>query len=452
MEFELLRLLLKLKIYMHSSILKVFAFALAMVVTSGFAQVQYIKRKPENSLVIIFVHGVMGDSVATWTNSTTKAYFPALVASDSVFQRANVAVVDIPSPILGRAPSIDELAESMRLHLEAKEVLAHREIIFVTHSMGGLVTRSLLTKYREHAKKVKFIYFFATPTTGSSIASLARIISSNPQFEKMMPMTSDGYLADLQRTWLASPELAAIPSYCAYEQKSTMGVQIVDQQSATNLCNTRLDPINANHIDIVKPENQSAASYLAFLTVYRSRLSTGNTSLRVDVQNPRQIVALTGESPKFQGASVICDAGRLTLLIAHKRIDSTPIRIQSIAVKTKKLDLASGMMYGACTLDPLSSKPYGIVEVETAVITTTDAGVRARFLRNSNTAYPVVAQNLLEGPSGVRGITLKPDEEPFAFNVIVETKSVHPYHVWFDVLYDEDGFKKVSTAPITVWR
>lgn len=437
---------------MLRSAARLLAFAITLVTTSSIAQVQYIKRKQENSQVVVFVHGVMGDSIATWTNSTTKAYFPSLVAADPAFQRANIAVVDVPSPITSRAPSIDELADSMRLHLDAKEVLAHREIIFVVHSMGGLVTRSFLTKYREHAKKVPFIYFFATPTTGSAIASLARVVSSNPQFAKMMPMTSDGYLADLQRAWLASPELTAIPAYCAYEQRPTMGMQIVDQQSATNLCNTRLDPINGNHIDIVKPANRDDAPYAALLTVYRSRMGTGSSSLRVEAQNIKQIVALTAEAPVFQGAPVLCDAGRFTLLFAHKRMEATPIRVQSIAVKTKPLDATTGMPRGVCALDPLSSKPYGIVETETVVITTTDAAVRARFLRNANTAFPVMTENLLESASGVRALALRAGEEPFAFNVIIEARAARPQQVWFEISYDEDGVKKVSTTPITVWR
>lgn len=431
---------------------KLLAFAITLVATSSMAQVQYLKRLPENSQVIVFVHGVMGDSIATWTNTETNAYFPSLVAADPAFQRANVAVVDVLSPFTNRAPSVDELADSMRLHLDAKEVLTHREVIFVVHSMGGLVTRSFLTKYRTYAKKVPFIYFFATPTTGAAIASLARLVSPNPQFTKMMPMTSDAYLADLQRAWLASPELAAIPAYCAYEQKSTMGLQIVEQQSATNLCNTRLDPINANHSEIVKPANRDAASYEALLTVYRARMGTGSSSLRVEAQNTHQIVELSAEAPVFQGSPVLCDAGKFTLLFAHRKMDETPIRVQSIAVKTKPLDAETGMPHGACALDPLSSKPYGIVETETVVITATDAGVQARFLRNANTAFPVLPQNLLESPSGVRAITIRAGEEPFAFNVIVETKARHPQQVWFEIAYDEDGVKKVSTTPITVWR
>ena len=66
--------------------------------------------------------------------------------------------------------SIDELAENLRLILDSEGIRSGPELIFVVHSMGGLVTRALLTKYRDIAQRVKLIYFFATPTTGSEQA------------------------------------------------------------------------------------------------------------------------------------------------------------------------------------------------------------------------------------------------------------------------------------------
>jgi pimeloyl-ACP methyl ester carboxylesterase len=170
----------------------------------------------------------------------------------------------------GQALSIDELAEHLRLTFENENVASHKDVVFVAHSMGGLVTRAFLVKYRSYATKTKLIYFLSTPTTGASIAALGRLASRNPQFSKLVPMKSDEYLADLQRAWLASSELYQIPSFCAYEIQSTGGIKIVDQASATNLCNRPLDPLNYNHIDIVKPASVNDARYRAFSAAYRS--------------------------------------------------------------------------------------------------------------------------------------------------------------------------------------
>jgi len=216
----------------------------------------------------VFVHGVIGDSTSTWTNAQTGAYWPGLVAKDKDFAKSNVYVFQYPSPPTGRSLSVNELAEAMRRRLQADRVFSSPELIFLSHSMGGLVTRAFLVKYREQAAKVKMAYFFSTPTEGSPAAQLASLASKSAQFKSMYPMQADSYLADLQRDWLAAR--LGIRSFCAYEGKAIFGMQIVDQRSASNLCTEALDPIAEDHIQIVKPPDVKADSYIAFKNAYES--------------------------------------------------------------------------------------------------------------------------------------------------------------------------------------
>jgi pimeloyl-ACP methyl ester carboxylesterase len=241
-------------------------------IPSGAAQAGgagYLQRLPTNDTVIVFVHGIFGDAKDTWRNAQTGAYWPRLLLEDNehIFRATNIYVYQYPSPIFGKTYSIDELAENMRLVLTNDGVFtAHKEVVFLAHSMGGLVVRSLLVKYERFAEKVRTIYFFATPTTGSAIANIAALVSRNPQLGKMIPMSSEDFLADLQRAWLAKGH--AIASYCAYEGKETYGVMMVEQASASNLCNRQLDRIDEDHIDIVKPSDQRHLSYMAFRSAF----------------------------------------------------------------------------------------------------------------------------------------------------------------------------------------
>jgi hypothetical protein len=96
----------------------------------------------------------------------------------------------------------------------------------------------------------------------------------------MKVLTSDGYLGNLQRQWLDA-ELS-IPSYCAYERRPTYGIQVVTQASASNLCTKRLDPIEADHITIVKPASEHDTSYLTFRSAFQ------NTVKVVSAPSPTQ--------------------------------------------------------------------------------------------------------------------------------------------------------------------
>lgn len=230
-------------------------------------QSHYIRHQPEKRRVIIFVHGVLGDTVSTWTNERTQAYWPAMLAKDSTFASANLYVVGYPTPARGQSLTINELAENMRLRLESDGVLTYSELVFLSHSMGGLVTRQFLLKYRDYVPRVRMLFFFSTPTEGSPMARLASLGSKNPQFRNMYPMEADSYLAALQSDWLAAK--FNISSFCAYEALDTHGLRVVDRRSATNLCTEPLDPIQADHISIVKPADDHSDSYLAFRNAYR---------------------------------------------------------------------------------------------------------------------------------------------------------------------------------------
>lgn len=225
----------------------------------------WVRYVPKNREVIVFVHGVLGDARTTWASGDQ--YWPSMLTHDSTFDGQNIYVYHYPSPRSGQAFSVDEIAENMRLVLMTDGVLRHHRLTFVSHSMGGLVTRAFILKYqRAIAPKIRFLYFFATPTTGTPYAVLASIISRNPQFGQIYPMQSDNYLGPLQSSWLAAD--LGLKSYCAYETQPLYGRIIVERQSATNLCTQRLDPIDADHIAIVKPASETSTSYRALKAAF----------------------------------------------------------------------------------------------------------------------------------------------------------------------------------------
>jgi pimeloyl-ACP methyl ester carboxylesterase len=240
--------------------------------------------------VIIFIHGIFGDGTSTWTNATNGAYFPALVRDDKSFNGVDIWVHEFDSPKLRRSNTIDELADHLRKYLNNDNVIAnHQELIFVCHSMGGLVARAYLLKYRDVApERVRMMYFFSTPTTGSDLANLAHLISSNPQLADMRKMTTDdaGVLGVWEAQWSSSPFAQHTLSYCAYELLPTDGVTVVQRESARHLCNTRPDPIERDHVNIVKPANNTTdESYVAFREAYRDTFEHNRDSGKPPIWN-----------------------------------------------------------------------------------------------------------------------------------------------------------------------
>jgi triacylglycerol esterase/lipase EstA (alpha/beta hydrolase family) len=117
----------------------------------------FVRQSPDATTLIVFVHGVLGDGQSTWTKGT--AYWPSLLSSDPAFNGADIFVYSY-STTLWATLSPDELAENMRLQLNANGVARYQHPVFLAHSLGGLVTRAYLLKNRDVASRTSFIYFF----------------------------------------------------------------------------------------------------------------------------------------------------------------------------------------------------------------------------------------------------------------------------------------------------
>jgi pimeloyl-ACP methyl ester carboxylesterase len=248
---------------LFSLIATITSFLLFSITPSLAVDSNYVRRTSQTDTVIVFVHGVLGDAQTTWKNGA--AYWPTMLTADPTFNGTDIFVYSYPTG-LWAALSPEELALNMRDQLAANEVTNYHRIIFISHSMGGLVTRAYLINNKDSAARTVFAYFFSTPTSGSEVASLATLISQNPQFSKMKPMQADNYLGELLDRWLAAD--VKFPSYCGYEKLTTFGLMIVGFPSATQMCTRPPSPINTDHINIVKPASAGADSYAAFKAAY----------------------------------------------------------------------------------------------------------------------------------------------------------------------------------------
>jgi len=254
--------------------------------TASVCQSRFIKGgfsesdSSERDSVIVFVHGVFGDACGTW-KAKNGDYWPDLIAQDDVFAGSDIYVYNFSTPKLRASYDISELAADMKLFLDDAGIPgAYKHVVFVAHSMGGLVVRSYLLDSRPDPHLFPVLLFYATPTTGSDVASLTDVISNNPQLTDMRKMSTDhpGVLGLIQNQWQSSPYRSGIKSYCAYEKLPTAGVLIVQRESATQLCTERFQPIDTDHIGIVKPQGRNNSSYLLLRTAYRDYFKTQASS------------------------------------------------------------------------------------------------------------------------------------------------------------------------------
>ena len=248
---------------------------------------------------MVFVHGVMGDPKSTWTNDGTKETFPKLVAKNKTFADADIYVFGFPSKFSGSTLDIDQLSDLLHQRLDAEGITKnYDDLVFVTHSLGGLIVRDFLLKEGPNAAKtVPMIYSFATPYTGSDAARIATTFGKNPQFGAMRKLASGSFLGSLQSRWSAFPGRKQIRTFCAYETAPVVNTDlstalIVARESATNGCSERIDPIADDHLGIVKPANERSQSYIVLQSAYESVFQPSPNQIELNAQTLPSLVDL----------------------------------------------------------------------------------------------------------------------------------------------------------------
>ena len=219
--------------------------------------------------IIIFVHGLFGDPVLSWTNRAGISW-QQLIRQDQAFERFSVARVRYNTPLLTRTSTIEEIATRVLRRLQDEGVFNHDEIYFVSHSMGGIITKRMLValnrqSQKEKLSRVKAALFISTPAQGSNIAEIGGWLSSNPQLRDIRPADMNSFLQALENDWgdlFRERRPSRFPlSFCAYETKSTYGAVIVPRTLAATYCDQNPIAIDENHSDIVKPVNADADIY-----------------------------------------------------------------------------------------------------------------------------------------------------------------------------------------------
>jgi pimeloyl-ACP methyl ester carboxylesterase len=237
--------------------------------------------KAPHARVIVFVHGLHG-SRESW-RASNHAYWPDMVRTDPRFAFSDVEVAEYPTPDKNGKMSSNQLADILFTRLKQDHVWDHREVVFLAHSLGGILVEEMLLKHPAEAVHVKFIVSYGTPHEGSSLARIASLYDKDPLLNDLSDAGDNAFLTQLEDNWRRHDSVNGIHRFCAFETEDTkpdagLGyylrahARVVSYFSATYGCDVTTPPqeIHTDHVHMIEPADRKSAAYDFFYRVYRA--------------------------------------------------------------------------------------------------------------------------------------------------------------------------------------
>lgn len=232
---------------------------------------------------IVFVHGLGGDPYATWRSDGDETFWPRWLGQDI----ADVEVYSLgydasPSAWSGSAMSLPDRGASVLAILVADR-LDTKPLIFICHSLGGLVVKQLLrmaidvpgTPEGRILEQTKGVIFLGTPNSGSDLANWADRFRAvfRPSTATQDLKFDSPWLRDLNIWYRDRAPAEGIATLAFVETQPTAGVTVVDQASGDpGITGTRPIPVDADHLAIAKPAGRDHLVYKRVLRFLEERL------------------------------------------------------------------------------------------------------------------------------------------------------------------------------------
>ncbi|PRM93679.1 hypothetical protein CJ673_09395 [Aliarcobacter cryaerophilus] len=237
---------------------------------------EFLSRENDTKL-ILFIHGITG-SINTWNNEKTSFFFPKVLFEE--FNEHSVYIFEYDSNKLSKSTEFMDIVKKLFYELNSISVNKYSEIIFIGHSMGGLIAKAFLIDncHISITNKVNKLILLATPNNGNFFPKIISYLSKNPQFNYLKPIDENIFLQQLTNMWIEQYGINGklentIQCYCGYEKLKTYLKLLVPLGTVSSPCCSILKGFEKNHITISKPSNKDDEVYLWIKTNIETKLS-----------------------------------------------------------------------------------------------------------------------------------------------------------------------------------
>ncbi|KAI1730826.1 PGAP1-like protein [Ditylenchus destructor] len=228
------------------------------------------KDQVSPALDIVFVHGLRGTAFRTWRQKEklgmkTTLFWPKEWLAKDTPVPVRILALDYSSRLLRFGEVMETIhSRSSRFVQEFLNAgIGTRPVVFICHSMGGLLVKNMLIDSKELREKTVGILFMATPHRGSAVASTYSYSVLRPSDDLRLLSLDSVINQELHSKFMEiANEIPIFVSILETQNSSVLGSQriIVPQESAYFESATTYH-LPLSHHEVCKPESRESASY-----------------------------------------------------------------------------------------------------------------------------------------------------------------------------------------------
>jgi hypothetical protein len=240
----------------------------------------------DRKLDVVFVHGLGDNDIDAWQQENEPSTFwPKWLAEE--LPEIQVWLLRYGAPKFWFKPAalaLPDRAKSVLGCLVDNE-LGRRDLLFIAHSLGGLVVKQLLAiskmgvdpRFDTIATATRGNVFLATPHTGSNIATVASRLGIGSRTVADL-QADDPWLRLLKDWYRNNAPKFGWQTRAFHETQPMFGSLVVSISSADpNVPDVTVDPVDANHVDICKPRSKEFPVYKRVAAFTRDIVNTARS-------------------------------------------------------------------------------------------------------------------------------------------------------------------------------
>jgi len=270
--------------------------------------------------VVVFIHGFLSGCENSWRNKNG-TYWPSLLMEEPDFCKIGIYVFTYKTDIYSGGYDLSDVVDALKENMRLDGVYESRRMIFVCHSMGGIVVRKYIVE-----KAVDFVinrievglFLVASPSLGSLYADWFSVLArffGHKQAKVLRFVKNNYWIENLDKEFKNIKEdgkVRIIGKELIEDKfiilKKILRSKIVDTYSAARYFGEPYKVPNSDHFSIAEPESRNAIQnrlLCKFIRDFQDIPIQANSEIIEGNQYNDQVKNLPRRNPNFTGRDKI---------------------------------------------------------------------------------------------------------------------------------------------------